>query len=496
MNFVENKHEYSDIKSHAARGFKYSFLSQGIKIVVQFLTVVVMAKLLTPEDFGLIAKVTPVYALALLFNDLGLSQATIQKPSLQNDQINTFFWINVFFGLFVTLVLIAASPLVAIFYSDPRTIGLTIAFAILVFVASLGNQHGALMLRRMDFRAQGLINSTGAISAMVVAILTGLFYPSYWALFAGMAAGCLVPTAGAWLSVNWRPSFPKIAAETREMLRYGLGITSANLVDFFVTNFTNVITGWKLGDRQLGIYDRSNKLLYSPLQQILLPISSVVLPVLYRLHDNNEKYKVIFLRALSALTLLIVPGVIWLTIISDHVIEAFLGPKWLEASPVFAVLSLAAIPQIINSTATWLLITQGRSKDYARLSTISGIISIIAVIVGLQFGIFGVAVAITFVQLLKMPIYWTVACNTGPVHLLDVIQFMRPHLLGLVTTIPLMFGFIEIGITSNSLILTFLGFIVAYIIFFIMMLVTQAGRKLLSNELDFIMFVLGKKQKY
>ncbi len=495
MNSIENKHEYSDIKSHAARGFKYSFLSQGIKIIVQFLTVIVMAKLLTPEDFGLIAKVAPVYALALLFNDLGLSQATIQKPSLQNEQINTFFWINVFFGLFVTLVLIAASPLVAAFYSDPRTIGLTIAFAILVFIASLGNQHGALMLRRMDFRAQGLINSAGALSAMAVSIVAGLLYPTYWALFAGVAAGCLVPTAGAWFFVNWRPSLPSIAPETKAMLRYGVGITSGNLVDFFVTNFTNVITGWKLGDRQLGIYDRSNKLLYSPLQQILLPISSVVLPVLYRLHDNNEKYKVIFLRALGALTLLIVPGVIWLSIISDHVIETFLGAKWVEASPVFAVLSLAAIPQIINSSANWLLITQGRSKDYARLSAISGIITILAVIAGLQFGIFGVAVAITFVQFLKMPLYWTVACQKGPVRLLDVLQFMQPHLLGLAGTIPLIFGFVELNIITNSLALTFLGFIVSYAVFFALLLAFRQGRKMLSHELDFILFVLGKKQK-
>ncbi len=188
---------HKDVRTHAASGFVFSGAAQMTKILVQLASVVVMARLLAPADFGLVAMVGPVYAFALLFCDLGLSQATLQRPNLTAAQVNTFFWFNVAVGSTITLILTAVSPLVGWFYGEPRTIGLTIAMATLVGISGLGNQHGALMLRRMAFRTQATINIVSSILGLIGSIIWGVLFHSYWALFFGMAVTTLSATAGA-----------------------------------------------------------------------------------------------------------------------------------------------------------------------------------------------------------------------------------------------------------------------------------------------------------
>lgn len=486
---------HNDIKRHASSGFIFSALAQGTKLLTQFLSVIIMARILKPADFGLVAEVAPLYAFASMFHDLGLSQATIQKPNLTGDQVNAFFWINSGAGLLIAVCLCVCSPVVGWFYHDPRTVSLTIAMALLIGVGGFSNQHGALMQRRMAFRDQAIINMSGAVAGLMVSVLWGMLFNNYWALYAGMAVGTLLPALGVWISVKWRPGYPRLAAEMKEMLRYGMGIAGGNFLGFIVNNVSGVVIGRVLGGEPLGFYDRAARLLSSPLQQLIFPISGVVVPILYRLENDADKYRRTFLRTVGTISLTVLPGILWVIVASDIAVATLLGRKWQEAAPVFSILSFAALPQFINSAANWLILTQGRSKDYARWSLVSGIFSLIGLFAGLSFGILGIAIASAVVQILRTPLYWRVACRTGPVRAKQVVLTLVPHLAGGATAVPVLIALRYAWASSYPLALLIVGTCASYAVVLTVVMMFPAGREAIKRDIGFAKFMLRQALK-
>jgi PST family polysaccharide transporter len=481
---------HSDARKHAASGFVFTGIGQMTRVITQFLSVIFMARLLNPSDFGLVAKVTPIYLFAYLFHDLGLSQATIQKPEISNAQVNAFFWINSTLGATIALIIVAFSPLIGWFYHDRRAAILSIGMAFLIFIAGVGNQHGAIMQRRMVFRDQAIIVALGSISSLLASILWGFFFHNYWALFIGLAVGTIVPAIGVWTFEKWRPSVPEAVSGIANMLQYGLGITGGNLINFVVSNLNNVAMGRVFGDTLLGIYDRSARLLSMPIQQLTFPITTVILPILYRLHDNEDEYRATFLRAVASLTFAVAPGVLWVVVSSDAVITIFLGPKWIQAAPVFALLSFGSLPQLVNSCANWLIVTQGRSNDYARWGLFFGLLSVISLFIGLRFGIVGVAISASVVHLLSAPFYWWYACRHGPVSLSQVWTALVPLIVAAAITAPVLVGLRHYWPFASLVGLLISGSIVSYVVNLAIISIFPAGRSAIVKDFAFGRYVL------
>lgn len=419
------------LKIKAASGFVYSTLAQATKLFTQFLSIVVTARLIAPEEFGVMAMVSPVYALACMWTDLGISQAILNRKDITESEMTSLFWVNVTLGLFCMLMIICLSSSIGRFYNDERTEVLSIAMATLVALGSLGAQHGALIMRELDFRSQSLITVLSSLLGLLVTVLAALVNHSYWSLFIGMAATSLAATAGTWVVCKWRPARPSFDRGVIPMLRYGIGITAGNLMNFFVQHLSSIIVGKAFGSHTLGLFDRSAKLLATPLQQVVIPISGVIVPLLHRLHGDDERYRRVYIRAICALTALIGPGVVWAVVCSKSLIIIVLGAKWEEAAPLFAALSFAALPQFLNGTAKWLLLTQGRAKHYAKQSSVSSIASIGLLLMSIPFGITGVAYSRVVHQLLITPYIWISTCRQGPVRLSLVATQGLPCLFGL-----------------------------------------------------------------
>lgn len=494
MSLAANDPPPTNIKKHAASGFVYSGVSQATKVLTQLLSVVVMARLLEPADFGLMAMVAPVYALACMFGDLGISQAVLQRPSLSHAQNNTFFWLNVFVGIGFTLLLFAVSPLVGWFYGDSRVVSLTVAMAVLVALGGLGNQHGALMLRQMDFRSQAIISISSSLLGLVGSIVAGLLLKSYWALFIGMALTTIASTIGVWIKVKWRPSWPSWAAGSGKMLRYGLGITTGNLITFLVQNLASVLIGRMFGGHLLGLFDRAGKLLATPIQQLTAPISGVMVPILYRLQDDDQRYRRVFLRTTSSLVFMLAPGVVWAIMSAEPLIDYLLGAKWREAVPLFAALSLASLPQLINGSARWLLVTQGRSTDYAKWSLWNGIFAIVSLLIGLPFGILGVAVARVVHQFSVTPLYWCYACRVGPVKAHHVLLALTPQLVGVITSGIGMWLWNEHSPGGEWWVLVS-GLLLCYALNILTMAIFSQGRAALVNDFEFGWYLLRQLKR-
>ncbi len=424
-----------ELRRQVTRGAIHTGAAQAIRMLTQMGSVVILSRLLSPSDFGLLAMAGPVLAFAALFQDMGLSQALVQKSSITSEEVNSIFWINVTLNGAITIALALLGPLVGIFYQDARAGVLTSAMSIAILVSGIGAAFNAVLTRRMAFGILAMIDASAAVAALATSIVWALIAPSYWALYAGSLVGAAIPTVGAWAAAAWMPSRPRLAPGWRALLNFGAGLTGFNLANYFSRNLDNILIGRYRGNLALGLYDRAYKLLLFPLQQINNPIARVMVPALSRLISEPDRYRSAYLRTLGQILLVTLPGVAFLIGSADILIPTLLGERWRDATPIFEALGFAGLLQPLNNTSGWLFISQGRSKDFMWWGIAGAISCVIAFLIGLPFGPVGVAIAYAASEYIRTPALWWLIARRGPIGLSDIIRTASPHIAGAVVSL-------------------------------------------------------------
>jgi PST family polysaccharide transporter len=414
----------------AMRGAVISGVSQGIKVLVGLASIVFVARLISPAEYGIIAMVAPVTAFVLLFQNLGLNQAVVQARTLTPQQTNALFWVNMAASAAVALVLVAISPLVAWFYGDPRPGWVTAATALTILVTGSRQQHIALMNRNMRFRDLGIVDVATAVATFLATLAFAYALRSYWALWIGAFLGAVFNSALAWWLSPWRPSLAVSFAGTRSMLSFGANLTGFNIVNFFARNLDNVLIAKVWGAEAVGLYDRAYKLMMFPISNINYPVSRVILPALSRVQDEPARFRRMFLLSVTALALVAVPGVIAGAIASDAAIAVLLGPQWVDAAPIFFWLCVAAVVQPVNNATGWLFMALGRTREMMVWGVVGSSLTVAAFVAGLPWGPVGVAKAYAAVQILLTPMLFVWCTRKSPLRARDLYSAILPSLFG------------------------------------------------------------------
>ncbi len=240
------------LRGRALDGMAASSVAQAIRLAVQIGSIVVLSRLLQPDDFGVLAMVAPAYGLAVLSQDFGLSQATVQAPRITAGQLSSLFWINVAVSVALAGLLAMAAPALARFYGEPRVAGLTVAFAAIVVLSGLAAQPQALLNRQMRFRFIAAIDAGSYVAGFAAAVIAALVLRDYWALFVAPTVSGLVTLVMCWAGAGWWPGWPWRGQGAGRLLRFGGGLTGSNALDFLVRNLDNVLIGPGLGQRRAG----------------------------------------------------------------------------------------------------------------------------------------------------------------------------------------------------------------------------------------------------
>ena len=388
---------------------------------------VVLARILTPEDYGLIGMVAVVTGFIAVFKDLGLSAATIQRSEVNNEQVSTLFWLNVVLSVGIMMVTLAVSPVVAWFYGEPKLTAITAAYAIGFLFGGLAVQHEALLRRRMRFAVLAVSEIVSLVLSITVAIVLALNGARYWALVGSQLTLGLTYTIAIWFACRWRPRLPSRNSGVRSMIAFGGNLTGFGLVNYFARNLDNLLIGRFWGAEQLGLYARAYQLLLLPIEQINAPITAVAVPVLSRLKDNPERYRSAYLRLLEKVALLTMPGMAFMIASSDLLVLIVLGPKWIQVSRIFSLLGLVGLLQPVASTAGWLFVTQGRTNDMFKWGVIGSVLTISSILLGLKWGALGVAASysLTYVIVITPLLSWYVS-RTGPIKMADFYRTVAP----------------------------------------------------------------------
>lgn len=396
-------HLLANLKGRSVRGGVWTISSQGAQFFIQSLATVVLARLLTPADFGIVAMVTAITVFGQAFADLGLSEATIQTPEITHDQVNALFWINFAIGAGLTVVTVMLAPVLAWFYHESRLEGITLWLSLTFLIGGLRVQHTALLKRQMRFKALALRDISSIALGVLVGIIVALRRGGYWALVAFPLTWNLTQMVLSWVIVKWLPGLPRRGAKVRSFLTFGGNVAASYVIANFTANADNVLIGWYWGATPLGLYSRAYNLLTLPVRQLNLPIGSVAFPTLSRIQNEPERFARYYLQAIKLIMWAGAPIFGLLFVAARPVIIVALGKQWWQAAPVFKILAIAALAQLVFESIMWILISRGESGRLVKLMCVVAPIMVASFAIGLPFGVKGVAWAGSLTLLFAMP---------------------------------------------------------------------------------------------
>ena len=493
--YFRTDHLRMNLAGRTARGGVVAISSQGLKFAITIAATSVMARLLTPNDYGLIGMVAVVTGFVSMYKDLGLSAATIQKSEINSDQISTLFWVNLLLSVGIALFTAAIAPLVAWFYGESRLIWITVVTAVGFIISGIAVQHEALLRRQMRYFALALIGLSSMAMGYVVGIIMAWKGFHYWALVASQLAVATTSTLLVFSFVRWTPGLPKRNTGVRSMIKFGGNLTGFTTINYFSRNLDNLLIGRFWGAQQLGLYSRAYQLMGLPIEQINEPITSVAVPSLSRLTDSPETYRKAYLRMLEKIALLTMPCVVLLIVTSDSIIQIVLGSQWAGATRIFILLGITVLFQPIANTTGWLLITQGRTDHMLQWGLISGPITMAAIVAGLPWGAVGVAASYAFARVCIVDplLYWFVG-RRGPVRTLDFYRTIAPFVVASLTALLAALAFRRWSGVSGGFVTILVCGIITVVTTFLTLAIIPAGRRALHDVKYSSLLLFGKGQ--
>ena len=418
----------ADLEGHAVSSGVVTLSSQAAQFLLNFGSIIVLARLLNPADFGLVAMALTVAGFLRTFREAGLSRATIQREGITDAQVSNLFWLNFGISGAIGLFLAGAAPLIAWFYREPRLVLVILVIAATFPLSGLAVQHTALLMRKMRFKALAMIQVGSLAFGVAIAIAMAWAGFSYWALVGMQIATAVATLALTYVAIPWRPQRPTLRSGTRPLVAFGSQLAAGTFVFSFARGFDSLAIGRFWGADSLGLYSRGGALLNRPMEQIMGAAEAVLLPMLSRVQNDPERYRSTFLQfyeiAAFASCLL---GALLLALARPITITV-LGPHWEEAAIVFAGLAVSALCAPLAGVASWLLISQGRGKVVLSSTSLVSGIFVVSVVMGLPFGPAGVALGTSLTGLLVgMPVLYYLAGRVGPVTTSDLWLRFLPY---------------------------------------------------------------------
>jgi O-antigen/teichoic acid export membrane protein len=399
--------ERHGLRRAAVRGAGLAISASGISFVLQMSATVVLARLLTPADFGIVTMVT---TFSLLFSSFGLNgftEAILQREVVTHSLVSNLFWINIAVGALLTIVFALLGPLVALFYHDPLVVHVVEGMSLTIIVSSFSVIHLALLNRALRFAAVSANTIVARSVSVIASIILALAGWGYWSLVAGYIAQQLSTSVGAWIMCSWVPGRPRRSRGTAAAVKFALNVYSRFGFSYFTGNTDNLLVGWRYNAVTLGFYKKAFDLFYLPTNQLLSPISSVVIATLSRFSRDLTYYRRYFLAGMSLLAFVGMGIGADFTLVGKDMVRVLLGPGWDEAGRIFAFFGPGIGVMMLYSTQSWIHLSIGRPDRWLRWSVVEFFCTAGLFLIALPWGPRAIALAWTVsFFILMIPAYW------------------------------------------------------------------------------------------
>lgn len=391
----------------AVRGAGVTIFSSGFGLAIQIIATVVLARLLTPTDFGVVAMVTTFSLLLMNFGLNGFTEAILQREELTHDLVSNLFWVSIVAGIVLSIGFAMAGSLLARFYHNSLVEPVAVGMSVTIFLTSISVQHLALLKRAMRFSAVSVSDIIARSLSVAVSIVLGKAGWGYWALVAGALALPMSQAIGAFYLCRWIPGPPRRASGTASMVRFSLNIYGRFIVNYSARNMDNLLVGWRFDAQSLGFYKKAYDLFALSASQLVSPLSNVAVSALSRLTRDSVQYRRYLLNALGVIALVGMGLGADLTLVGHDIIRLLLGPGWDPAGRIFMFFGPGIGIMLLYGTHGWIHLSIGRADRWLRWGVIEVVVTVLLFVLGLHWGPAGVAVAWTAsFWLLTIPSFW------------------------------------------------------------------------------------------
>lgn len=395
--------EENKLKKLTVDGLSWSVAGQVIIQLSTFFIGILMVRLLSPREFGLMSMIVVLTGFANVFRSFGLGSYIVHNHDLDQKELSTIFWFSILIGTIISMIFFFSSGFISNFYNEPALESIAKIISINFIVSSFSIVPFSLLRQRMDFKSIFKAQTVATIISGIGGIYLAYNGFGVWSLvfkamvFTGF--GCIL----YWIFSGWKPRFQFFKLGIHKMLSFSLPLLGSESFNYWVRNIDNLLIGKYLGSQQLGYYDRAYSLMLLPVNNISSVIVNVLFPSFSTIKDDHPRIVSIFRLSIGCVCLIVMPLMLGLFITAENVVTVIFGQQWLPMVPVLQILSLLGISQSVVHLTSSLMLSQGRTRLILKLGLLTKTFTILMIIIGLQYGIIGVAFFYLIANLFTSP---------------------------------------------------------------------------------------------
>jgi O-antigen/teichoic acid export membrane protein len=430
---------YHKVTKKAARSMGWNYLSFGLGKLLNIITVSILAHILAPEYFGLVALATLTIDYLSVLNDLGLGSALIQRRQDINESANIAFTLNILAGIILTIITFIIAPYAAVFFHEPQVTPVLRWLGLTFSLSSFGSVHNVLLQRELNFRKKIVPELGNTIVKAIISISLAFAGFGVWSLVVGQLIGTSVASFLLWVLLPWRPKFSWNVTIGKELFSYGFSIMGNNAITVWEENFDYFIIGLIYNPAALGIYTLAYRLPQTLVLSTLWAMTAVLFPTFSSFQDQKDALKKTFLSVLRYVELLVTPLCLGMFIAADPLIRVIFGEQWVGSIPILRALSLYVWVVSIGYHVGDIYKAVGRPDILIKISIPMFFVRISLLWLGAQYSLVGVGIAHLVAGLISSVIRYFVASHFLKITIMDVIKELTAFACGValvIFTIP------------------------------------------------------------
>jgi len=388
------------LETKAKTGLVWSSVDKFSTLLIQFVLGIVLARILLPEDYGLIGMITIFMAISQALIDSGFVAALVQKKEVTNRDYSTVFFFNIVVGVILYLILFFSADLIAKFYNEPQLVALIKVIGLNIIIIATSLIHRAVLTTKIDLRTQAIANVTSALIAGILGIYLALKGHGVWALVYQYLTRNILMTLMLWLLNHWKPILVFDKESFKGLFGFGSKLMLSDLLRVFFNNIYLIIIGKIYKAEELGFFTRATLFKQVPGTLLTTILQSVTFPILVKVIEDDFKVKKLLVRSVRLTGFLLFPIVISLLFFAKPLILVLLTEKWLPTVLLLQILSVEIIFFPLKHINLNLLSAKGRSDLFLKLEVIKHVLTVLAILFTFKFGLMAMTIGYVVVSII------------------------------------------------------------------------------------------------
>ena len=379
----------SSLKDKAIKGVFWSLIERFGNQFIQFFIGLLLARILMPEDYGILGMILIFISLAQVFSEGGFPSALIRKNKIRNIEYSTVFWFNLFVSIVCYIVLFLSASSIAKFFNEPQLISITKVVGLNIIINALGIIQKTILIKDLNFKSQETINLSSILVSGLIGLILAFNGMGVWSLVYQNLIRNLMVSLSFWIISSWRPLFVFSFTAFKQLFRFGSNMMLSSIINSISENLNAIIIGKLFTAKNLGFYTRANQFQKLPVSSVYGAIGAVSYPVLSELQGDINKLRLGYRSMIKMIGFTLFPIMAILAAVSDSMIHVVLTDKWLPASDILKVLTLIGLFYPLHAINLDILKIKGRSDLFLKLEIIKQILNVITILFSYKYGVMG-----------------------------------------------------------------------------------------------------------